>query len=113
MTVDPAQASAAVATSDNPAVKPASDRANSLGSDAFLKLLVVQLRNQDPTEPQSNTEFIAELAQFSSLEQLTSINKAISSISEFLTGSGGAVSAPLSRGSSSAAGGAPAVEGKA
>ena len=61
-----------------------STRANSLGSDAFLKLLVVQLQNQDPTSPQSNTEFIAQLATFSSLEQLTSINKAVTSMAQFL-----------------------------
>jgi flagellar basal-body rod modification protein FlgD len=61
-----------------------STRANSLGSDAFLKLLVVQLQNQDPTSPQSNTEFIAQLATFSSLEQLTSINKAVSSMAQVL-----------------------------
>jgi len=61
-----------------------SSRANSLGSDAFLKLLVTQLQNQDPTSPQSNTEFIAQLATFSSLEQLTSINKAVTSMARFL-----------------------------
>lgn len=58
-------------------------RSDSLGSDAFLKLLVVQLQNQDPTNPQSNTEFIAQLAQFSSLEQLTSINKSVSAMADF------------------------------
>ena len=66
------------------AVADPSTRANSLGSDAFLKLLVVQLQNQDPTSPQSNTEFIAQLATFSSLEQLTSINKAVTSMAQFL-----------------------------
>jgi flagellar basal-body rod modification protein FlgD len=55
-----------------------------MGSDAFLKLLVVQLQNQDPTSPQSNTEFIAQLAQFSSLEQLTSINQAVTAMATIL-----------------------------
>jgi flagellar basal-body rod modification protein FlgD len=59
-------------------------RETGLGSDAFLKLLVVQLQNQDPTSPQSNTEFIAQLAQFSSLEQLTSINQAVTAMSRYL-----------------------------
>ena len=45
-----------------------------LDRDDFLKLLVAQLRNQDPLKPQDNTQFVAELAQFSSLEQTMGIN---------------------------------------
>jgi flagellar basal-body rod modification protein FlgD len=83
VSIDPTQASSA-ASQAQAAVTDPSTRANSLGSDAFLKLLVVQLQNQDPTNPQSNTEFIAQLATFSSLEQLTSINKAVTSMAQFL-----------------------------
>ncbi len=51
-----------------------------LGRDAFLKLLVTQLQHQDPTQPQSDKEFIAQLATFSQLEQLTAINKTLEAI---------------------------------
>jgi flagellar basal-body rod modification protein FlgD len=53
---------------------------SSLGRDAFLKLLITQLSHQDPTQPQSDGEFIAQLATFSQLEQLTAINKTLEAI---------------------------------
>lgn len=46
---------------------------NVLGKDAFLNLLVTQLRNQNPLEPLSNTEYIAQMAQFTSVEQLMNL----------------------------------------
>lgn len=45
-----------------------------MGRDDFLKLLVEQIKNQDPLSPQDNTEFVAQLAQFSSLEQSMAMN---------------------------------------
>ncbi|MHC8345492.1 MULTISPECIES: flagellar hook assembly protein FlgD [unclassified Pseudomonas] len=51
-----------------------------LGKDAFLQLLVTQLKNQNPLEPQDNGEFVAQLAQFSSLEGITTLNTTVSGI---------------------------------
>ena len=56
------------------------DRRSQMGKDAFLQLLVTQLKNQDPTAPQDNGEFIAQLATFSSLEQLTGIQQTLKAI---------------------------------
>ena len=51
-----------------------------IGQTEFLKLLVTQLQNQDPMNPIDNDQFISQLATFSSLEQLISINKGITKI---------------------------------
>lgn len=54
----------------------------SLGKDDFLKLLVTQLTHQDPTKPQTDQEFIAQMAQFSSLEQMQNVSKNLGKLSE-------------------------------
>jgi len=51
-----------------------------LGKDAFLSLLTTQLQYQDPLDPMSNEDFIAQLAQFSSLEQLIGIQEAMGAV---------------------------------
>ncbi|MGC4092254.1 MAG: flagellar hook capping FlgD N-terminal domain-containing protein [Polyangiaceae bacterium] len=52
-----------------------------LGKDSFLKLLVAQLRHQDPLKPQDDSAFVAQLAQFSSLEQTMGINSRLDMLS--------------------------------
>lgn len=55
---------------------------NTLDRDAFLQLLVTQMQYQDPLEPVDNSEMIAQLAQFSALEQMTSLNESFEDLSE-------------------------------
>ena len=49
--------------------------ATPLDKDAFMQLLVAQMRNQDPMAPVDNQEFIAQLAQFSALEEMQGVNE--------------------------------------
>lgn len=74
--IDPTQSSRG---SDSPTALFSSGE-SALGRDAFLKLLITQLTHQDPTQPQKDGEFIAQLATFSQLEQLTAMNKTLEAI---------------------------------
>lgn len=69
-----------------------------IGQDAFLKLLVAQLQNQDPTKPQDNGEFIAQLATFSSLEKLTDISNKLDAIGQLLVATQTADKTPAQEG---------------
>jgi flagellar basal-body rod modification protein FlgD len=51
------------------------NKGDTLGKDEFLKLMIAQMQNQDPLEPNKDTDFIAQMAQFSSLEQMLNMNK--------------------------------------
>ena len=55
-------------------------KTDQLGREAFLNLLVTQLQHQNPLEPQADGEFLAQLAQFSSLESLQEIKKDIAAL---------------------------------
>ncbi len=58
---------------------------DSLDKDAFLQLLVTQMQYQDPLDPQDNAEYVAQLAQFSSLEQMTNVYKSVEEVSQLVS----------------------------
>jgi flagellar basal-body rod modification protein FlgD len=55
-----------------------------LDKNDFLKILITQLSHQDPTQPMQDKEFIAQMAQFSSLEQITNMNEGLSRVANLL-----------------------------
>jgi flagellar basal-body rod modification protein FlgD len=56
---------------------PVTSPSSTLDKDAFLKLLVTQMQNQDPLSPADSTQYVSQLAQFSSLEQMQNLNQNI------------------------------------
>jgi flagellar basal-body rod modification protein FlgD len=71
--------SSASSTATNSALDPLANE------QTFLQLLVAQLQNQDPTQPQDGTQFVAQLAQFASLEQQVEMRADLDSINSVLT----------------------------
>jgi flagellar basal-body rod modification protein FlgD len=61
----------------NPAFTKANQSSKDLGKDAFLKILVTQLQNQDSTQPMKDGEFIAQMSQLSVMEQLANLNNSL------------------------------------
>lgn len=59
---------------------------DALGRNAFLNLLVTQLQHQDPLQPQADGAFLAQLAQFSSLEQLQGIQTQLTAMRDLMEG---------------------------
>ncbi len=64
-------------TTDTAVTDAVQNSSSDLGKDAFLKILITQLSNQDPLDPLKDKDFIAQMAQFSTLEQMTNMNKSI------------------------------------
>jgi len=63
--------------------KPASTKSaapDDLGKDDFMKLLLAQLKQQDPLKPMDDQQFIAQVAQFNSLDQMQTVNKTLTSV---------------------------------
>lgn len=78
MTIDPT-----TKTADQAASGRSDKLADPLGRDAFMNLLLTQLQHQDPTQPQADGEFLAQLAQFSALEQLQAMNAKLDTMASF------------------------------
>jgi flagellar basal-body rod modification protein FlgD len=70
----------------NAALNPGRKPQQNLGKDDFLKILITQLSYQDPTAPMEDKEFIAQMAQFSTLEQMTSMAGDFNRLTAMLTG---------------------------
>lgn len=64
--------------------KASKSNGSELGKDQFLKILITQLKNQDPMQPMQDKEFIAQMAQFSSVEQLTNMASEMKSLRQSL-----------------------------
>ena len=58
---------------------------NALGKDAFLQLLVTQMQYQDPLDPQDNSQYLSQLAQFSALEQMTNVAEGLTKVSSLVS----------------------------
>ena len=71
----------------NKSIKSGKTNSNTLDRDDFLKLLITQLQHQDPTSPVEDKDFIAQMAQFSSLEQITNMSQGFQKLSGLLASS--------------------------
>lgn len=101
----------AISTATSTATSAVSTAKNALGKDAFMQMLIAQLKNQDPLNPMDGTQFVAQLAQFSSLEQLTNLNTTMGSLPSYLGNFSNAQMANLIGNEATAKGNVIAVSG--
>ena len=80
-----ARDSVSTTTSTSTSTSTSTTAGGSLDKNAFLKLLCTQLEYQDPLDPQDNSEYVAQLAQFSALEQMTNVASGMSSLSTLVS----------------------------
>lgn len=107
--IDP-QTTALAGASTSGATAPSAPGAT-LGKDDFLKLLITQLKNQDPLNPLDQNQFLAQTAQFASLEQLQAINKALVALAATGGTTGASQAAALLGRTARAAGGDVSFDG--
>jgi flagellar basal-body rod modification protein FlgD len=102
-TVSSATQSPSVAAAASSAASSTSSSGGIANESTFLTLLVAQLKNQDPMSPADSTQFVTQLAQFSSLEQLQNINTNVGNIETVVNPTAAAGTSSSSGSSKSAA----------
>lgn len=88
-------------------------KSSAVGKDDFLKMMIAQLKNQDPLNPLDGTDFTAQLAQFSSLEQLSNMNSQLEILGLYQSSLNNAQSVSLIGREVTARGNAVTIEGTA
>src|SRR5574344_3126344 len=73
--------SSAASSATSTSTSTSTSSSTALNKDAFLQLLVTQMQYQDPLDPQDNSQYLSQLAQFSSLEQMTNVASALTGVS--------------------------------
>ena len=81
-------------------------KSNTVDYDAFLQLLVAQMKNQDPTKPMESTEYVAQLASFSNVEQTVQTNEKVDRLlsSSFMSNAGSLIGKNISNADGTIAG---------